>query len=121
MAITDFLNQVCNVNVQGAAQGRSGSPVRQPYTPVYQGLSCLVREMGGSNDPRNGKASQTSIVRIYLDPSEMDPGFRLTTKHQIQELDRPGGTPIRTFVVTAVVNPNSLGELLQVDVTEQPV
>jgi hypothetical protein len=114
MPLEDFLTQSCTILVQGTGQSRSGAPVRVPYTAIASDVPCLLREMGGSNDRRDGKASETNTVRIYFDPEDLASILPLTTRHQIQ-------IGPRTFVVTTSVDPNSLGRLLQVDCTEQRV
>jgi hypothetical protein len=119
MPIGDFLDQTCNIKVQYSGtddQDAGGGPVREPQTTLQAGVPCLVREMGGGNDPVNGKATQTKIVRVYFDPDDLD--VAITSQYLIEVTSGPAP---RELVVSSTVDSNSMGSLLAVDCIEQAV
>lgn len=121
MPLYDWLDQRCNVLLQRTGdddQDAAGGPLREPYTTVKASVPCLKRETGGTNDPKNGKATMENRSRVYFDPSDL-PG-PITTMHRIEMLDG-SGNPTQELVVVNVSNVNSRSRLLHVDCLDQPV
>src|SRR5688500_17575286 len=101
MALDDFLDdRRCNICTMQTVQDAAGGVDREPYRVDHARVPVLVREMGGSRDRRNDKATQTKVGRLYFDAD-----YGLTTRNRIQLLDA-AGVPARELTVISVVNVN---------------
>lgn len=115
MALTDFLTQSADIEVEASTgkqppQDALGGAVRTNWLPVASGVPCLVRPMGSSlsafKAPRNDARANVNLTRIYFEGDPVAGG--LSTRHRI----RVEGA---VYKVQGAIDPNSLGELLQVD------
>lgn len=115
MSLADFLTDVCDVLAPARGQDEAGGMLSAPSAAAQTNVPCLLRERGGAVGRREGKAVWERGLTVYLDPADLD--LTVTARHQLLV----HGAPSRRLVVVDVVDFNTLGRLLALDCTEQPL